>query len=161
MSIDFETNREMMRHIVASLAYRAMIPLRDAPGSFALYRADAASPSSVEILAHLGDLLDWALRLASGSNDWHSSPPKEWNLEVQRFCDSLQRFDNFLASDVSAHAPLERLFQGPIADAFTHVGQLAMLRRLSGAAMRGENYFVADISIGRVGLEQAAPRKTF
>ena len=55
----------------------------------------------------------------------------------------------------------EKLFQGPIADALTHVGQLAMMRRAAGAPVKGENYFVADITVGRVGQEQTAPKREF
>jgi hypothetical protein len=57
--------------------------------------------------------------------------------------------------------PLEKLLQGPVADTFTHVSQLAMLRRIAGVPIIGENYFVADVIAGRVGLEQSNPRKTF
>jgi hypothetical protein len=57
--------------------------------------------------------------------------------------------------------PAERLFQGPIADALTHTGQIAMLRRMAGCAMKGENYFKAEVTTGVVGIDQAAPRVEF
>jgi hypothetical protein len=151
----------MFRHIVASLAYRATKTLRDVPGTFADFHMDAKSRTPVEILAHMGDLFDWALSMLQGKEIWHDSLPQDWNREVARFSDSLQRFDTYLASYARIACALDKLFQGPIADAFTHVGQLAMLRRLSGAPMRGENYFKADIIIGRVGMEQSKPRKEF
>jgi len=66
-----------------------------------------------------------------------------------------------LASDKPLHAPVEKLFQGPVADALTHVGQIAVLRRLAGSPVKGENYFVADIAAGRVGADQAAPKREF
>jgi hypothetical protein len=156
-----DPNREMFRHIVASLAYRAAKTLRDAPDTFAFFRMDVKSRTSVEILAHMGDLFDWALSMIKGDEIWHESNPQDWNHEVGRFCASLQKFDAFLASDGRAVCSLHKLFQGPIADAFTHVGQLAMLRRIAGAPIRGENYFKADIEIGRVGMEQSKPRKEF
>ena len=53
------------------------------------------------------------------------------------------------------------MFQGPIADALTHIGQIGMMRRMAGAPVRGENYFKADIAAGRVGAEQSAPRFEF
>jgi hypothetical protein len=151
----------MLRHIIASLAYRAAKTLREAPTTFAAYRLDEKSRTSVELLAHMGDLFDWSLSMVRGQNIWHESNPLEWDREVDRFHDSLKKFDEYLASDAAIACSLDRLFQGPFADAFTHVGQLAMMRRLSGAPIIGENYFKADIVIGRVGLEQSKPRKIF
>src|SRR5262249_30457036 len=114
-----------------------------------------------EILAHIGDLLDWALALADGRQDWHDSPPRTWELDVARFFDGLRRLDARLASGAPIGCEAERLFQAPIADALTHIGQIALLRRLAGAPVRGENYFVADIASGRVGPAQSAPRFEF
>jgi hypothetical protein len=84
-----------------------------------------------------------------------------WDREVERFFVSLAAFDAYLASDEPLHVPAEKLFQAPVADALTHTGQLAMLRRLAGCPMPGQNYFVAAIETGRVGMEQTAPTKTF
>src|SRR5512139_2152906 len=56
--------RALLRHTLATLAYRAAKTLRGAPASFAEYRAGPGSRTPVEILAHMGDLLDWALHLA-------------------------------------------------------------------------------------------------
>jgi hypothetical protein len=161
MTTNSEDNREMFRHIAASLAYRATKTLRDVPDTFATFRVDIKSRAPVEILAHMGDLFDWALSMLKGEEIWHDSHPQDWNREGARFCDSLEKFDTYLSSNSPIACPLDKLFQGPIADAFTHVGQLAMLRRLSGAPIRGENYFKADIIIGKVGLEQSKPRKEF
>lgn len=109
----------------------------------------------------MGDLLDWALSLAKGKQEWHDAAPLPWEQGVQRFFTALEAFDAYLASEAPLHAPVEGLFQGPIADALTHVGQIATRRRLAGAPVRGENYFVADIVAGRVGPEQSAPRREF
>ena len=84
-----------------------------------------------------------------------------WALEVSRFFDSLKKFDDYLCGEEPLQASPEKLFQGPVADAVNHIGQLAMLRRMAGCPMRGENYYVAEISSGRVGLEQAAPKREF
>jgi hypothetical protein len=109
----------------------------------------------------MGDLFDWALTMAQGHERWHDAPPQEWDREVSRFFDSVTAFYTFMAGSGPVACPLERLFQGPIADAISHVGQLAMLRHLFGAPIRGENYFKADITVGRVGPDQPAPRKEF
>jgi hypothetical protein len=99
--------------------------------------------------------------MALGQERWRDTQPRAWAEEQQRFFESLQTFDAFLATGGPLHAPVEQLFQGPVADALTHVGQLAMLRRLSGSPIRGENFFVADIKAGKVGAAQPAPLKTF
>jgi hypothetical protein len=150
-----------LRHTVATLAYRGGKAVRGAPAEFAAWKAGATTRTPAEILAHVGDLLDWALGMADGQQRWHNSTPLPWPQEVARFFASLKKFDDRLATGAPLGFPAEKLFQGPIADALTHVGQIALLRRLSGAPMRGENYFQADIAAGRVGSEQAAPRREF
>lgn len=151
----------MLRHTVATLAYRGGKALRAAPDGFSEFRISETARTSGQILAHMGDLLDWALSLAAGKQAWHTSAPLSWDGGVARFFTALEAFDAYLASDAALHAPPEKLFQGPIADALTHVGQIATRRRLAGAPVRGENYFLADITTGRVGSEQAAPRREF
>jgi hypothetical protein len=121
----------------------------------------AASRTPAEILTHVGDLFDWALSLAKGAQTWRDSKPLPWAQEVDRFFAALGQFDAWLASDQPLGESPERLFQGPIADALTHVGQLTMLRRVQGAPIRGENYHRAEIVVGRVGADQAAPRREF
>lgn len=155
-----EAARQLLRHTVATLAYRGGKVLRDAPADFSSFTlGDGRSAGA--ILAHIGDLLDWGLSIASGQSKWHNSNPKIWTEDVERFHAALTAFDAYLASDGPLHASAEKLFQGPIADALTHVGQLAMMRRLAGAPIKGENYYVADIAAGRVGAEQAAAKREF
>ena len=153
------SDRELFRHTLATLAYRAARALEDAPETFATF--DEAGRQPTQILAHMGDLFDWALSMAEGKQRWHNSQPLPWPEEQRRFFAALKAFDAYLTSGERIHAPLERLFQGPVADALTHVGQLAMLRRLAGCPIRGENYYVAEISLGRLGASQAAPVKPF
>ncbi|MDR3698726.1 MAG: hypothetical protein P4L56_03765 [Candidatus Sulfopaludibacter sp.] len=154
-------SQDLLRHTVATLAYRAGKALRGAPPEFAEYRADSTGRTPVQILAHMGDLFDWALSIANGQQKWHDSEPLPWDREVLRFFTALQAFDARLASGEPVQAPAGSLFQGPVADAINHVGQLAMLRRMAGCPVGGENYFVAEIAVGRVGLEQAAPKVVF
>jgi hypothetical protein len=161
MESEIDSKNELFRHIIATLVYRAAKTLRNVSENFATFRIDAKSRTPVEILAHMGDLIDWALSMAKGKGIWHESAPKDWDNEVARFYDSMKQFDTYLADGTMIACPLEKLFQGPIADALTHVGQLAMLRRIAGVPIKGENYFVADIIAGRVGHQQSQPRKTF
>ena len=156
-----DPKRQLLRHCVATLAYRAAKALRDVPDGFAALRVSLTTRTSGEIVAHMGDLLEWALSIAKNEQAWRDSKPLAWAAEVQRFFAALAAFDAYLASDAPLGAAPEKLFQGPIADAFTHVGQIATRRALAGAPVRGENYFRADIVIGRVGPEQSAPRREF
>jgi hypothetical protein len=151
--------RQLLRHTVATLAYRASRALEGAPAEFAGF--DGAGRRPEQILAHMGDLFDWALSMAVGKPAWHNSEPLSWEAEKARFFAALAAFDAVLASGETLHAPEEKLFQGPVADALTHVGQLAMLRRLAGCPTRGENFYVAAIETGRVGAEQAGAVKPF
>jgi hypothetical protein len=156
-----ESARQLLRHTVATLAYRGGKSLRGAPSTFAEFCASPTSRTPGQILAHLGDLLDWGLSIAKGKQEWHNSTPLPWEKEVERFFAALEAFDAYLASDSPLMAPVEKLFQGPVADALTHVGQIALLRRIAGAPIKGENYFRANIVASRVGPEQTAPRLEF
>lgn len=151
----------LLRHALATLAYRGGKALRGAPAEFADFHGGPGTRTPAEILAHLGDLLDWAVSLAEGRHAWHDSVPRSWDEETGRFFAALAAFDARLASGAPLGFPVENLFQGPIADAFTHIGQIAMLRRMAGWPVRGENYFQAEIVAGRVGAEQAAPEIEF
>jgi len=153
--------RDLLRHTLATIAYRGAKTLQDAPDSFANFRSAETTRTPVQILAHLGDLFDWALSMAKGQPAWHNSKPMPWHDETQRFFAALQKFDDYLAGDASLHASPEKLFQGPVADALNHIGQLAMLRRMAGHPIKGENYFQADISAGRVGPHQPKPNLEF
>lgn len=159
--IETDDKRELLRHTVATLAYRGGKAVTNAPERFASFRASDSTRTPGEILAHIGDLLDWALSIAKGQQAWHDSTPLPWEDEVARFFAALKAFDSYLATHSALGYPVEKLFQGPIADALTHVGQIAMLRRLAGAPVRGENYFKAEVEAGRVGAEQSSKRAEF
>lgn len=153
--------RELLRHSLATIAYRAGKIIRDAPQGYVDFEAGKNCRTPIQILAHISDLHDWGLSMAKGQPAWHDTAPVSWPDEVQRFFDSLKRFDDFLAGPEPLQASPEKLFQGPLADALNHVGQLAILRRLAGVPIRGENYYKADIAKGRVGKDQAPPKLEF
>ncbi len=156
---DMSEKREFIRHALASLAYRASRALDGAPDEFGGFSGCERTPG--QILAHMGDLFDWSLSIAEGQQRWKNSEPLPWAEEKARFFAALAAFDAYLAGTEPVHADLERLFQGPVADAINHVGQLAMMRRLAGYKIHGENYYVADIKAGQTGAEQPAAVKTF
>ncbi|MGA3049310.1 MAG: hypothetical protein ABSD67_21950 [Terracidiphilus sp.] len=154
-----DEKRELLRHTLATVAYRAARALNGAPDGFDGF--DGAGKPPALILAHMGDVLDWSLSIAKGDERWQTSQPLPWAGEQQRFFSSLKALDEFLASDDPLRAPIERLFQGPVADVLTHIGQLAMLRRLAGKPTRGENFYIAAVSAGQVAPEQPEPVNPF
>lgn len=150
-----------LRHILATVVYRGAKALRDAPPDFHAFRPAVGSRSAGEILAHICDLLDWALSQAHGQEKWRDSQRQTWAADADRFFAAATALDQFLASGKKLQAAPEKLFQGALADAFTHVGQIAMLRRLAGTPVRGENYSKAKIEIGRTGADQNRPVREF
>jgi hypothetical protein len=153
--------RQLLRHTLATVAYRGGKALRGAPDHFGTFHIGDKTRTPAQILAHMADLFDWALSIAQGKQTWQDSRPLAWEAEVARFFATLKKFDDYLASSQPLHGSAEGLFQGPVADALNHIGQIAMLRRLAGSPILGENYFKADIAAGRVGPEQPAPRREF
>lgn len=154
---DDPTTRAFLRHALAALAYRAGKTVRGTPEAFADFRLTPDSNTPSEILAHMGDLMEWVLRTVKGAPTWTTATPLPWDREIERFFAALGALDGYLAAGEPIRWEPERLFQGGIADALTHTGQLALLRRVSGHKMKGENYARADIAIGRVGLDQIPP----
>jgi hypothetical protein len=154
-----DPRRAFLRHTLATIAYRAAKVERDAPPGFGEFQLGKGARTPVQILSHLADLFDWALRMSHGSSEWVQSKPQRWRNEVSRFHASLLELDRYLASDAPLGVSAEELFQGPISDALTHIGQIAVLRRQSGAPVRSEVYAKADIAPGRVGTEQ--PKSAF
>jgi len=151
----------LLRHTLATLSYRLGKVLRDAPADFGNYQAGEGRRTPVQILAHIGDLMDWAGTMVEGQPEWHNATPQSWPQEVQRFFAAIQKLETaIVAKGITAEAA-NRLFQGPISDALTHTGQLSMLRGLAGSPVKGENYFMAEIAAGRVGPDQAPPHREF
>lgn len=143
-----DPKRELLRHLVATIAFRGRIAVADAPENFAGFRISETVRAPVEILAHIGDLLQGSVYLLKGELVYLNAAPLSWDEEVARFFSAVKELDEFLASDALLVTPLEKLIQGPIADALTHVGQIVMLRRAAGAPVRTEPYFTAEIVPG-------------
>jgi hypothetical protein len=156
-----DSARAVLRHLAATLAYRAAKVLRDAPPGFAAFSVGSSSRRPVQIVAHMADLMTWAQSLARGENAWKAEGGDGWDVEVRRFFARLAALDAELAHVPPHDGAVEQLLQGPLADALTHVGQLAMLRSLAGMAVRPENYARAVVVAGQVGLDQASPKREF
>jgi len=156
-----DSTRSLVRHLLATIAYRASKVLREAPPEFAEFSGGPGSRVPVQIVAHLGDLMSWAVRMVQGEYLWRAEGSRDWDNEVRRFFDGLSTLDRLLASGAAFLYPPEILIQGPLADALTHVGQLAMLRGAAGLPVRPESYARAEIMLGRVGIDQAPPGREF
>jgi hypothetical protein len=155
------TARPFLRHTLATLAYRAEKVLRDVPDGFAGTKVGPATRTPLQILTHMCDLMEWGERMARGVRRWEHVPCEDWDEALARFFAGLEALDNALADTPADRAAEEAIFQGPIADALTHVGQLAMLRGMAGVPVRPESYARATIRVGVVGLSQAAERVEF
>jgi hypothetical protein len=148
----------MLRHFLAALAYRTQKALREAPADFGSFSAGEQVRTPKELVRHMTSVLGFARTFFVGGS-YRPEPLPTLNAEVARFHEMLD--------DLGAHleqgSPLlngmtaERLLQGPFADAMTHVGQLAMLRRLAGSPVPPEDFSLADVSAERLGLDQAKP----
>ena len=150
-----------LRHTLATLAYRAEKALRDAPPGFADFCPSAHSRSALALVAHLGDLMEWGERMARGESRWQAVPQTSWAAATDRFFRGLAALDAALAEMPSQSLAHKLIFQGPVADALTHVGQLTMMRGMTGSPVRPESYARARISIGRVGRDQDSTRSEF
>lgn len=156
-----DEKRELLRHTLATVAYRGRKALVGAPDGFAELRINESSRTPGEILAHICDLYDWANWLVKGEHVYNQSHPGEWEADIARFFAALNTLDAYLASEEPLGRSPELLFQAPIADSLTHIGQIALLRRIAGAPVRGESYLRADITVGRVGPDQPPPNWEF
>ena len=161
MTTSSDPARQLLRHTLATVAYRGGKALRGSPDHFASFHIGDKTRTPAQILAHVGDLFDWALSIAQGQQAWRDSTPLPWSAEIDRFFAAVKKFDDYLASGEPLDGSAEGLFQGPVADALNHIGQIAMLRRLAGSPIMGENYFKAEIAAGRVGPDQSAPHREF
>ena len=154
--------RTLLRHTLATLAYRSRKVLADVPPGFSAFQPAEGARSAVQILAHMGDLFDWALSIAEGQPAWKDERPRPWEEEVLRFYAALRRFDDRLADPAELKATAAGLFQAPVADALTHLGQIALMRRLALSPVKGENYYKAEIVPGRIEpATQSPPRREF
>jgi hypothetical protein len=153
--------RAAVRHLVATVAYRAAKVLRDAPPGFGAATFGPTTRRPVQIVAHMADLMAWAVTLAQGQYVWKAEGTDDWSAEVSRFFAGLAALDRELAADGAFTGSLDKLIQGPLADALSHVGQLALLRGMAGAAVRPESYARAEVVAGRVGPDQVPPAREF
>ena len=151
----------LLRHTIATVAYRGAKALRGVPDDFPTFKAGPKTRTPGEILAHLSDLYDWALTQVQGQEKWHDSPAVDWQADTDRFFAAVGKLDEYLASGSPLHTPSIKIFQGAVADSLAHIGQINILRGIAGCRVRPENYSRAEIVTGRVGSEQTPPEREY
>jgi hypothetical protein len=150
-------SKELLRHFLGALAYRTQKALREAPTGFGDFRAAPGVRTPRELLRHMTGVLGYARTFLVGGS-YEAEPLPDLAGEVLRFHEMLESLGELLATADAAAATSEQLLQGPLADAMTHAGQLAMLRRLAGSPVAAENFLKAEISAKHLGPDQASPR---
>jgi hypothetical protein len=153
--------RKLLRQMLATLAYRANKAVTAAPNGFGDASAGGGTRSALVVISHMADLMEWGTSVARDQSVWRDGSPSSWDGEVNRFFAGLEALDRQLASSAISKSAGDKLIQGPIADALTHLGQIGILRRIAGSPVRGESYARATITEGRVGRDQAAPNWEF
>lgn len=153
--------RLLVRHYLAAIAYRLQKAVRDAPRSFATFAAGARVRTPAELVRHMTSVLGYARTFAvGGTYPFDPGPLPTFDDELARFHEMLESVGEHLAPDGSLGTLRpEQLLQGPLADVMTHVGQLAMLRRLAGAPVAPENFIFADVRAERLGVDQPGPAR--
>jgi hypothetical protein len=149
--------RALLRHFLAALAYRTQKALRDAPADFGSFRVAEGVRTPAELVRHMTSVLGYARTFYLGGR-YRPDPLPSLADEITRFHEMVHDLAGHietgtLLQDISE----ERLLQGPLSDAMTHAGQLAMLRRLAGDPIAPENFVVADIDAQRLGPDQPRP----
>lgn len=151
--------RLLLKHFLAALAYRTQKALRDAPETFGMFQPTAEVRSPKELVRHMTSVLGYSRTFFIGGQYWPESLPTLAD-EVERFHQMLDDVGQHLINETPLRDGMteEQLLQGPYADAMTHAGQLAMLRRFAGSPVPPENFIVADIRSDRLGAQQSAPK---
>ena len=144
----------LLRHLVATIAYRATVALRGFPRDAAASAPGGGARTPLELLSHVADLMHAAAAMALGQERPAPQPDAGWGDAEARLYAGLARLDAALADGLAPAANVDALLQGPLADALTHVGQLLLLRRLAGAPAEPRGYARAEIVVGVVGPEQ-------
>lgn len=149
--------RALLEHFLAALAYRTQKALRGCSPSFPDFRAAAQTRTPLELVRHMNSVLGYARTFFHGGA-YRPEPLPDLESEVRRFHATLA----VLAGDIEAETAWtgitpERLLQGPLSDAMTHAGQIALLRRLAGDPIPPENFVFAEVTAGNLTADQPLP----
>ncbi len=146
----------MLRHFIASIAYRATKAMKNAPDTYPNLYIGKGVRTPIRILHHITGVLTYAHSFFEHYDTTYSDI-KSWNEEVDEFYNILSKLDKSLKEDIPSKVTKEQLLQGPLSDSMAHVGQLLMLRRMADSPVPSENFIFADIRKGEVGPDQPDP----
>lgn len=153
-----DRDRELLRHFLGAIAYRAQKALRDAPAHYPTFSAGNRVRTPTELVRHMASLMGYVRTFFEGGT-FTAEPLPSFDAEVARFHHLLEAVSALLAAGARCSITTEQLLQGPFADVMTHVGQLAMLRRLADSPVAPENFIYADIRGDRVDTAQPPPAR--
>jgi len=139
----------LFRHAIATLGHRFSVAVKDAPAGFADYTACPGARTPGQILAHMNVLVEWSTKVVTASSERPAEASLVWDQALHRFFTLLKAFDDAVVASNGSAIPIEKLLQGPLSDALTHVGQITMLRRMASSPVHAESYFRADIQPGK------------
>ena len=155
-----DRDRELLRHFLAAIAYRTQKAVREAPEHYPTFSAGHRVRTPVELIRHMTSLMGYVRTFfVGGSYPQKPEPLPSFSDEIARFHQMLGAVGDLLAGETRCSITTEQLLQGPFADTMTHVGQLAMLRRLADAPVAPENFIYADIRAERLDAAQPPPAK--
>ena len=151
-------SRRLLQHFLAALAYRTQKALRGAPSSFGEFDIGSNARTPHELVWHMTGLIGYARTMMRGGT---FEPPRLATFadEIARFHETVQAlWDDFADPSLDAQISDQQFLQGPLSDAMTHAGQLAMLRRLHGSPVPSENFIFAAIESANVSANQPEPK---
>lgn len=156
-----ERDRHLLQHFLAAIAYRTQKALRDAPAHYPDFHPGQEVRTPVQILRHMTSLMGYVRTFfVGGTYPFEPEPLPTFAEEIERFHDMLEDVGRFIMTDTAPTGiTTEQLLQGPFSDVMTHVGQLAILRRLAESPVQSENFIYADITGKRLGKEQPLPKR--
>ena len=155
-----DRDRQLLRHFLAAIAYRTQKALRGAPDHYPTFSAGNRVRTPTELVRHMTALMGYVCTFFEGGTyPTKPEPLLSFKEEVDRFHRMIEAVGSLLASDAPCSITTEQLLQGPFADTMTHVGQLAMLRRLADSPVAPENFIYADIRADRLNADQPPPAR--
>jgi hypothetical protein len=146
----------MLRHFLASIAYRVTKAIKNAPKTYPNLYIGKGARTPLKILHHITGVLTYAHSFFEHYDTTHFDI-KSWDAEVYELYNILSKIDKSFQEKNSTKITKEQLLQGPLSDSMAHIGQLLMLRRIADSPVPSENFIFADIRKGEVGPDQPDP----
>lgn len=135
---------ELLRLWLGAMKFRFTVAISGTVSDFASFDAGYGVRTPVEIVWHISQLLQNCCSMIAGSPDVRLEF-KGWYEEAARFYEVVEQLDQALLQFIPEQSIVDKLVQGPLADAASHIGQLMLLRRLAGSPVAYINYSQATM----------------